>query len=437
MHATSNTLFTHHHSTRPNMHNVCCLILGGGQGSRLFPLTVSRCKPAICFGGRYRLIDVPLSNSINSHIQKIFVFTQFLASSLHRHIVQTYRTSTFSSGFIEVLGAEQKPGRNEWYQGTADAIRQNIEYLAETAADYFLVLSGDQLYNMNFEKMVHYAMQHNSDVVVAALPVIEKDAKRMGIMKVNAHNEVIDFVEKPEDPGLLDQFRISQTTSDALTFEKPFLASMGIYLFKRDILFQLLKNDPREDFGKHLIPTKVKTGGVSAFIYNGYWEDIGTIESFYKANIALTTKEPVFDCYDEANPIFTHRHHLPGPKLYNTEVNHSILCEGSIIEADEITGSILGQRTVIKKGSIIRDCYVMGNDFYQTPVADTLTADTPCIDENCIIRSAIIDKNVSIGKGVQLINHNKLQHYDGDNIHIRDGIIVVPRGARIPSGFIL
>lgn len=425
-----------------DMHNVCCLILGGGQGSRLHPLTTTRCKPAISFGGRYRLIDVPVSNAINSHIQKIFIVTQFLSSSLHRHILQTYRLDTFSAGFIEILGAEQKPEKNAWYEGTADAIRQNLEYLLETPAEYFLILSGDQLYNMPFEKMVRFAMEKEVDVTVATLAVDEKDASRMGIMKIDDNCNIVDFYEKPKEKVLLDMLKTDSKTLEKLGLpadtKREFLGSMGIYLFRRQALFDLLQEDLREDFGKHLIPTKVKKGSIAAYTHDGYWEDIGTIESFHKANIALTMKEPPFDCYDEARPIYTHRSHLPGPKIYNTEVNNSIICEGSIVEADEVTNSILGPKTVVKRGTVISDSYLMGNDFYETQIrVKGASPVRPCIEENCIIRSAIIDKNVVIGKGVQLINKSRLKTYDSKNLYIRDGIIVVPRGAIIPNGFII
>lgn len=439
IHAVSPTLLKH---TTINMANVCCLILGGGQGTRLFPLTQSRCKPAICFGGRYRLVDVPISNSLNANIQKIFVITQFLGSSLHKHIFQTYRTSTFSHGFIEVLAAEQKPDRADWYQGTADAVRQNIEYLLETPADYFLILSGDQLYHMDFSKMVHFAMETEVDVVVATIPIDEKDASRMGIMKVNEDNRIIDFCEKPKEKALLERMRSPHSVLEKIgippSSKKQYLASMGIYLFRREALFNLLRSDPREDFGKHLIPSKVKEGNIAAFFHNNYWEDIGTIESFHQANIALTHQEPLFDCYNERNPIYTCRHHLPGPKIHNTAINNSIICEGAIVEAQEISHSLLGQRAVVKKGTVIRNSYIIGNDFYTSPAQSCEHSSTqPYIGENCTITNAILDKNVYLGKNVQLINKNKLSHYDSKNVYIRDGIIVVSRGAHLPDGFIL
>ncbi len=425
-----------------NMSNVACVILGGGQGSRLYPLTKSRCKPAICFGGRYRLIDVPISNSLNSDIQKIFVVTQFLASSLHKHIFQAYRLGTFSPGFIEVLSAEQKMDRTTWYLGTADAVRQNMEYLLETNAEYFLILSGDQLYRLDFRQMMQTAIQKDVDVLVATLAVNEQDAKRMGIMKINEDHHIIDFYEKPSERADLDRLKTAPASLEKMGLdsnsEKCYLGSMGIYLFKRQALFKLLQDDPREDFGKHLIPTKVKSGSIAAFAHDGYWEDIGTIGSFYKANMALTTSEPPFDCYNELQPIYTNRHHLPGPKIYNTKIKLSIVCEGTIIEAEEICNSLLGHRAVIKRDTVIQDSYIMGHDFYTAPSdMGGGAAKNLCIDAGCTIRSAIIDKNVSIGKNVQLVNKNNLTNYDGDNIFIRDGVIVVPRGASIPDGFVL
>jgi glucose-1-phosphate adenylyltransferase len=425
-----------------DMDKVCCLILGGGQGTRLFPLTLARCKPAISFGGRYRLIDVPISNSINSNIQKIFVITQFLASSLHKHIFGTYRQSTFSLGFLEVLAAEQKPEKTNWYQGTADAVRQNIDYLTETPADYFLILSGDQLYHMQFQNMVRAAIEKDVDVLVATLPVDEKDAERMGIMKINEDQHIVDFYEKPKDKAILERLKTSPAILEKMGLEgstkRQYLASMGIYLFRRDALFDLLKVDPREDFGKYLIPSKVKMGSIAAFPHDGYWEDIGTVESFHKANIALTLKEPPFNCYDELCPIYSHRQHLPGPKIYSSSISNSIICEGSVVEADAITNSLLGQRSVIQKGTMIRDSYVMGNDFYEAPIRNMQHLPEELhIGENCIIQSAIIDKNVHIGKGVQLCNKANLANYDSKNVFIRDGIIVVPRGATLPDGFVL
>lgn len=425
-----------------NMKQVASIILGGGEGTRLYPLTLTRCKPAINFGGKYRLIDVPISNSIHADCHKIFVLSQFLSSSLHHHIFETYMHGGRASGLIEILTAEQKPTHKSWYQGTADAVRQNIDYLLESPVEYFLILSGDQLYNINFLEMLQFAQTVDADVVVAALPVNAQNAQRMGILKVNAERMIKDFYEKPQDSNLLEEFRSPDDLINEVGVSpnsgRNYLGSMGIYLFKRKALAELLRTDPREDFGKHLIPSLVQKGKAAAFLYEGYWEDIGTIESFYEANMALTQPNPAFNIHSEGYPIFASRYDLPPARFSDTQIKQTILCEGALIEADEITHSIIGTRTVIHKGSIVRDSYLMGNDYYQSQVSDLLRLPLcPHIGEDCIISRAIVDRNAMIGKGVQLINKQKLNHYDGEHVYIRDGIIIVPRGATIPDGFIL
>lgn len=444
--ATRQMLHTNSNPTKPpvpvDMSRVTTLILGGGEGRRLAPLTSARCKPAICFGGKYLLVDIPISNAINSGCQKIYVLTQFLSATLHQHIYRTYRPGTISQAFIELLTAEQGPDNRGWFQGTADAVRQNLGYLEDIPSDYFLILSGDQVYNMNYQHMLRFAMQTNADLVIAALPVSRAEAKRMGVLKINEDRFITEFCEKPQDKALLEHMRLQEFTLKELrpstgSKRSQYLGSMGIYLFKRQALFDLLKKDPREDFGKHLIPTILSKGNVAAYLFNGYWEDIGTIESFYHANIAMTQPNPPFDCYDETSPVFSYHHHLPSPKISNTVVNNAIICEGAICQADEVTNSILGPRSVVKAGSIIRNSYVMGNDYYSTPLHSNSVPIDLEIGENCFINQAIIDKNVSIGNNVRLINKNKLTHYTSDHVHIRDGIIVVTRGARIPDGFTL
>lgn len=401
-----------------DMSRVATIILSGGEGKRLFPLTSTRCKPAISFGGRYRLIDIPLSNSIHSGCLKIFVLTQFLSSSLNQHILKTYHPGNYSAGFIQLLSAEQKPTQQNWFQGTADAVRQNLEYFKETSADYFLILSGDQLYNINFQEMMRFARSTKASLVVAALPVDESNAKRMGLLKINRKKQIVDFYEKPQDKAILDQYRVADNT---------YLGSMGIYLFKRETLFHLLRQDPREDFGKHLIPTQVQQGGVYAYQHQGYWEDIGTIESYYHANMALTQIDAKFNWYDEKSPIFTTHHNVPGPRISCQNLSNSIICEGAIVEASHVENSILGVRTVVKKGTTIKNTYIIGNDNYAPHH----------IGENCVISRAIIDHHTSIGNQVQLINKDNLTHYDGNGVCIRDGIIIVPHGAAIPDGFVL
>ena len=426
-------------SQQPKASSFACIILGGGQGTRLMPLTQNRCKPALSFGGRYRLIDVPISNSLNAGITKIFVLTQFLARSLHQHIFRTYRQDHLSSGFIEVLSAEQRPGKMEWFQGTADAVRQNAEYLLETPSEFFLILSGDQLYRLDFDKLLQCTEQKDVDVWVATLAVDAKDASRMGVMKVNEDHHIIDFHEKPSSSTVLEKLKTPPSILQKMRLEggkgREFLGSMGIYLFRRSALFSLLKEDHRDDFGKHLIPTQVKKGRIAAFIHEGYWEDIGTIESFYNANLALNSDSPPFNCHEEKSPIFSAPNHLPGPRIKNANIQSSTICEGVIIEGATIVNSVIGQRTVIRKGCHIQDTYVIGNDFYAKPSAEGELPFTFEIGEETLIKKAIIDKNVKIGKRVLLINQENVQTYDSPNFYVRDGIIVVPANSSIPDDF--
>lgn len=431
-----------HTPNSSDMRNVASIILGGGEGTRLYPLTLTRCKPAINFGGKYRLIDVPVSNSIHANCYKIFVLTQFLSSSLHHHIFQTYLQNGKMSNQIEILTAEQKPTHKSWYQGTADAVRQNLDYLLECPVDFFLILSGDQLYNIDFCEMMQFAREKDADLTIATLPVPAQEASRLGILKIDSQSLITDFYEKPQDKAILQKLR---TPSDILnklgvnvSNRRNYLGSMGIYLFKRKALIDLLVQDSREDFGKHLIPTKVQTGKTAAFIYDGYWEDIGTVQTFYEANIALTTNNPPFNFHNEKKPIFSNHYDLPPARFNQTVIKQSILCEGCIVEGNQIESSILGPRTVIQKGCLIRNSYVMGNDYYTSTVTDHQRLPTqPRIGENSFIKRAIVDKNAFIGKDVQLVNKQNLTHYNGENIYIRDGIIVVPRGATIADGFIL
>ncbi len=419
-----------------DMNYVNTIILAGGNGTRLEPLTKTRCKPAVCFGGKYRLIDIPISNAIHSGCSKIFVISQYLSSSLNQHIFNTYHPGAFSSTAIELISAEQRHAQKSWFQGTACAIRQNLHHFTETPAEYFLILSGDQIYNMDFQHLMNFAKETNADLVIAALPVNEEDAKRMGVMKVHPDYSVAEFHEKPQAQEHINSLRLPLSTLEQMMEgeigNRQFLGSMGIYVFKRQALLDLLACDAREDFGKHLIPTKVSQGNVVVYPHNGYWEDIGTIKSFFKANIALTASDPDFNFGEEKKHIFFRQHYLPAPKIASSSIMNSIICEGSFVEAAEVTKSIIGLRSIVKQGSIIRNSYIIGNDFYTSSIQST-----PSIGENCIIDHAIIDKNVHIGKNVQLINKDKLLNFSSDKICIRDGIIVVPRGAQLPDGFIL
>ena len=309
-----------------DMGQVATVILAGGNGTRLEPLTMTRCKPAVCFGGKYRLIDIPISNAIHSGCSKIFIISQYLSASLHQHIFNTYHPGVFPSASIELLSAEQNHGSKSWFQGTACAVRQNLNYLTELSAEYFLILSGDQLYNMNYQHMIDFAKETNADLVVAALPVNEEDAKRMGIMKINRDCFITEFHEKPQEQELLNQLRLPASTLEKIRRgngdKRQFLGSMGIYVFKRQALLDLLQCDPREDFGKHLIPTKVSQGNVAAYLHNGYWEDIGTIESFFKANLALTASNPEFNFCEDKKHIFFRQHYLSAPKIGNSMITN-------------------------------------------------------------------------------------------------------------------
>jgi glucose-1-phosphate adenylyltransferase len=423
------------------MKRVATIILGGGQGTRLFPLTKTRSKPAMSYGGNYRLIDIPISNALNSGAQKIFIITQFLSSSLHQHIFQTYRFSSLSSGFIELLPVEEKHQQREWLQGTADAVRQNLDYFIETAADYFLILSGDQLYTMDYRQLVQFAQEKDADAVIATLPVNEEDAKRMGVLHINEDSFITKFHEKPQAREDLDKMKMPSEQAKKVGIDPEskcsYLGSMGIYLVKRNVLIDLLQSDRGLDFGKHIIPAKVAQGNVAAYIFDGYWEDVGTVESFYNANMALTEPSPVFDCYNENWPIYAQHTMLPGARINHTQVTQSIICEGSLVDAKEVSRSIIGARTIIRQGTVIRDSYVMGNDYFAPPIETSRFPKEFYIGENTVIQKAIIDKHVQIGNNVQLINKQNLTTYDSDSVYIRDGIIIVARGATIPDGFVL
>lgn len=417
---------------------VATVILGGGEGRRLYPLTLNCCKPYLSFGGNYRLIDVPVSNSISSGIRKIFVLTQYLSSVLHKHIMETYRFDAFSSGTVEILAAEQKPGQQEWYQGTADAVRQNIDYLSMLPVEYFLILSGDHLYNMNFMSMLRFAKQTDADLVVGSILIDEEEASRMGVMKVDDERRIVDFIEKPNDPELMRNYYHDEDAIKQMGITnavgRNYLASMGIYVFKREALIDLLRRDARDDFGKHLIPTKIEEGNVFSYVYNGYWEDIGTVSSYYKANLALTDTHPHFRLYDAERPVFSKSSDLPPAKVYDAHIIHSILCAGSVIDAREIKRSIIGKRVVIKPGTVIQESIVMGNDYYWVGGDDERNVPLQ-IGTNCVIKKAIIGQNVTIGNDVKIINKNNVKHFDGPNLCVRDGIVVVLANSTLEDGF--
>lgn len=411
---------------------VSAIVLAGGEGTRLKPLTLTRCKPAVSFGGSYRLIDIPISNALNARMRHIFVLTQYLANTLQQHIAETYRLDPYQGALIEVLCPEERSGKQIWYAGTADAVRKNLDHLLEYNSDYFVILSGDQLYNMDLLDLISFAKTSDADLTVATLPVKEDEAKRLGLMQIDNHQKILDFAEKPTDSEVLKQFALK---GECLIKDKEhcFLGSMGIYVFKREALIHLLKQDG-DDFGKDLIPKQIKQGKAYAYLYHGYWEDIGTIASYYEANLALTTQTLALDLYDETNPIYTHPEHLPSPVIENTTIKDSIIGQGSVIEASEISHSLIGPRSRIGAGSIIRDSIIIGHQHYQG--ADD-SAPTFGIGKNCQIERAIIDEHSQIGNNVKLVNSKNLETFDSDLLQIRDGIIIVLPGTVIPDNYSL
>lgn len=396
--------------------NVASVILAGGKGERLFPLTINHSKPAMIYGGRYRLIDIPVSNSLNSNINEIFVLAQYLPKELEDHLRETYQFSSPLQGNIDFLTPETINGKTLSFEGTADAIRKSLKKILKNSFEYLLVLSGDQLYNIDFNDMLRFSVEKNADLTIATLEVEKKDAKRFGILKINEQSTVIDFIEKPNEKEVLEKFKLKKEN------QEKYLASMGIYIFKRKVLENLLM-EKGNDFGKNLIPLQFKKGNTAAYVYEGYWEDIGTIESYYNANKALTVSSTLQ--YDEFHPIYFKKNYLPGTKINNTLLENSIICEGSLIEAKTIKNSIIGLRSLIKSGTVILDSIIMGNSDYKNQKFS--------IGENCFIKKTIIDENVVIGNNVSLTNKQNLLKYEGEGIYVRDGIIVVTKN--LPHNF--
>jgi glucose-1-phosphate adenylyltransferase len=420
------------------MKNVLAIILGGGQGSRLYPLTKTRAKPAVPVAGKYRLIDIPVSNCINSGIEKIYILTQFNSASLNRHVNQAYRPASYSDGFVEILAAQQTPDSPEWFQGTADAVRRYAWLLESWDVSEYLILSGDHLYNMDYEKFVEHHRATGADITLSVLPVDQKKASSFGLLKTDSNGKVIKFFEKPKGEAL-EEMRVDTTKlglDAASAIANPFIASMGIYVFSKQAMLKLLNENPEHtDFGKEIIPNAIQTLNVQAYLYNGYWEDIGTIESFYQANLALTRHpETGFNFYETKKPIYTRARYLPPSKVHDCKVQNSIIGEGCILSQVNITNSVVGIRMQIDVNCTIEDTLLMGCDFYQPQEerqADLESNKVPMgIGENTIIRHAIIDKNAHIGKNVQIINKDRIQD-------ICNGIVVVVKNAVIPDNTII
>ncbi len=429
------------------MKKVLAIILGGGAGTRLYPLTKLRAKPAVPLAGKYRLIDIPVSNCINSEIYKIYVLTQFNSASLNRHIARTYNFSGFNDGFVEVLAAQQTPENPNWFQGTADAVRQYIWLLEEWNVDEYLILSGDHLYRMDYRQFVQRHRDTGADITLSVVPMDERRASDFGLMKIDNSGRVVDFSEKPKGQDLV-KMQVD-TTLLGLTSEQakkqPYIASMGIYVFKKEVLIKLLKESLEQtDFGKEIIPASAQDYNVQAFLFDGYWEDIGTIEAFYDANLALTRQpQPPFSFYDEAAPIYTRSRYLPPSKLLDCKVTESIIGEGCILKSCQIQHSVLGVRSRIEAGCSIEDSLIMGADFYQ-PFAEQQSncdnGNVPLgIGSNTTIRRAIVDKNAHIGCDVRIINKDRVEEANREDqgFYIRSGIVVVLKNAVIADGTII
>ena len=413
-----------------SLENIASVILAGGKGTRLHPLTINHAKPSVSYGGRYRLIDIPISNSLNSKINKILVIGQYLPDGLKNHLDNTYSKYNFSKDIEFTTPEKDKNNNLVFYEGTADAVRKNIKKIFKFNSDYILILSGDQLYNIDFKEMYEFAKKNDADLTIASLPVTKNDAKRLGILKTNENFEIIDFFEKPQKDEILNSLKMLQSND-----KKKYLGSMGIYIFKTKSLEKLLTLDPRDDFGKHLIPTQLSLGKTFSYIYNGYWEDIGTIKSFYEANISLSLSKCGLKTYDEINPIYTTAHNLPGAKIKNSLIVDSIICEGCIIEACKISRSMIGIRTRINKNALIEDSVLLGNTTYNSLLNTKNIRNTFEIGENTIIKKAIIDEHVKIGKNVKLINKNNYKNFDGKEIFVKDGIIIVTAESIIPNNY--
>jgi glucose-1-phosphate adenylyltransferase len=437
-----NPLFIHKLLTMSNYaKETVSIILGGGAGSRLSPLTARRSKPAVPIAGKYRLVDIPISNCINSNLNRIFVLTQFNSASLNQHIKNTYHFSAFSAGFVDILAAEQTPDNPGWFQGTADAVRQSLRHLDKLDFEYVLILSGDQLYQMDFSKMIDAHKQSGAALTIATIPVGDREAPEFGILKSNHENVITSFIEKPKKELLPDW--ISDTGADMQVQGRNYLASMGIYVFNKEILYKLLNevHINATDFGKEIIPDSIAHYKVISYQYDGYWTDIGNIYSFFEANIALTDELPPFNLFDSAQTIYTRARMLPPAKISGTQINQAIVAEGSIIHAASITKSVIGIRSRIGAGTIIKNTYIMGCDYYET--IDQINAKQQAgepilgIGERCVIEDAIVDKNCSIGNDVHIKGGAHLENIDHPLYTIKDNIVVIKKGSVIPNGFVI
>ncbi len=417
---------------------VISIILGGGQGSRLFPLTASRSKPAVPIAGKYRLVDIPISNCINSNLKRIFVLTQFNSASLNKHIKNTYHFSVFTDAFVDILAAEQTPDNKGWYQGTADAVRQSLHHLKQHEFEYVLILSGDQLYQMDFSEMIDRHIARGADITIATIPVNAKDATSFGILKANDDLEITSFIEKPAAPLLKDW--VSDTGEEMQAQNRIHLASMGIYLFNRKVLIEMLEGNLRHDFGGEIIPQAIGINKILSYQFEGYWTDIGNIDSFFEANLGLTDDVPKFNLFDPS-PIYSRARMLPPSKVSGTILTNTIIADGCIIHAKELTRCVVGIRSRIGHNTVVSNCYIMGSDYYQTieEIEGLRQSQKPLtgIGENCVIKNAILDKNCFIGNNVTITGGAHIKEGDYETYTAKDGIVVIKKNAVIPNGTVI
>ncbi|MGN6415841.1 MAG: glucose-1-phosphate adenylyltransferase [Pseudobacter sp.] len=420
---------------------VIAVILGGGAGTRLYPLTASRSKPAVPIAGKYRLVDIPISNCINSSITRMFVLTQFNSASLNKHIKNTYHFSVFSSAFVDILAAEQTPESTAWYQGTADAVRQSLRHLNQHECEYVLILSGDQLYQMDFTKMLENHKARGADITIATIPVGEREASDFGILKADDEHTITAFIEKPKKDLLPDW--ISDTGTEMQGQGRNYLASMGIYIFNRKLLVDMLMDLYKDytDFGKEILPRALTEYKVISYQYDGYWTDIGHIYSFFEANLALTQEIPPFNLFDNSKAVYTRARMLPPAKISGTTLEKTIIAEGCIIEASRIENSVIGIRSRVGHGTTMVSCYMMGSDYFETIEEMQYSKDRGLprlgIGERCYIKNAIIDKNCRIGNDVRINGSIHMENADHSLYTIRDGIVVIKKGAILPDGFVI
>ena len=417
---------------------VLALVLGGGQGSRLFPLTQHRSKPAVPIGGSYRLIDIPISNCLHADIRRIFVLTQFNSASLNRHISQTYRMDPFSHGFVEILAAEQTPDNPNWFQGTADAVRQAARHFVRFDADYYLILAGDHLYRMDYSELVDDHIDRHADITIAAQPVTAGDASAMGIFRFDHSGQIVAFEEKPKRERLAE---IAQSIPKGASFgghsaAKPFIASMGVYVFSRDVLLEAIEQENAADFGRQIIPAALGRYRVHAHLFRGYWADVGTVASFYDANIMLTHAGAPFKFYDPRSPIYTHARFLPGARLSDCVARDAIIAEGCYVDRATIEQSVVGIRTNIQAGAAISRSVLLGADYYDADSGAPARGANPRlgIGRDVVLDRVIVDKNARIGDGAQLVNTAGVREADGPGYYIRDGVIIVPKDGVIKPG---